>query len=120
VVITHDPWLRYAIHPDHRAVGTAAIDAVASARDHLYFHYQLNGNLSAHRAKEILLFSPEAPNFWVDITETFAKKMAALQRHVSQVSRAKDLEERMRLRGAEIGKGQGMELAEAFRRIELR
>ena len=120
IVITHDPWLRYAIHPDHRAVGTAAIDAVASARDHLYFHYQLNGSLDAHRAKEILLYSPEAPNFWVDITDTFARKMAALQQHVSQVGKAVDLEKRMRLRAAEIGQGQGMELAEAFHRIELR
>ncbi|MCL4534763.1 MAG: PIG-L family deacetylase [Bacteroidetes bacterium] len=120
VVITHDPWLRYAIHPDHRAVGVVTMDAVVAARDHLYFHYQLNGCLDAQRAKEILLFSPEEPNFWVDITGTFPKKMAALQKHASQLVRAVNLEKRMRQRAADIGKPQGIELAEAFRQIELR
>ena len=120
VVLTHDPWLRYAIHPDHRAVGTVAIDAVAAARDHLYFNYQLYDGLDANRAKELLLFGPDEPNFWVDITETFPKKMAALQRHVSQVGGAEDLETRIRERAAQCGKSQGMELAEAFRLIELR
>ncbi len=121
VVITHDPWLRYAIHPDHRAVGTVAMDAVVAARDHLYLQYQLlDGHLDIQRAKEILLFSPDAPNFWVDINGTFDKKMAALRCHASQLVRAMDLEQRMRQRAIDIGKPQGIEMAEAFRQIELR
>ncbi len=121
VVITHDPWLRYAVHPDHRAVGTVAMDAVVAARDHLYLHHQLlDGHLDAQRAKDILLFSPEAPNFWVDIKDTFEKKMSALRCHASQLVRATDLEERMRKRAQDIGAPQNIEMAEAFRRIELR
>jgi LmbE family N-acetylglucosaminyl deacetylase len=120
VVITHDPWLRYMIHPDHRAVGTATMDAVAAARDHLYFNYQLFNGIEPQRVKEILLFSPESPNFWVDITSTFDKKLEALHKHVCQVSKSVDLDQRMRLRAEEAGKTQGMPLAEAFHLMELR
>jgi LmbE family N-acetylglucosaminyl deacetylase len=120
VVITHDPWLRYMIHPDHRAVGTATMDAVAAARDHLYFNYQLYKGMEPQRAKEILLFSPEAPNYWVDISDTFDKKMEALHKHACQVGKSVDLDQRMRLRAEENGQSQGMALAEAFHRMELR
>jgi LmbE family N-acetylglucosaminyl deacetylase len=38
IVITHDPFRPYALHPDHRAVGITTIDAVyPTARDPLYF-----------------------------------------------------------------------------------
>lgn len=38
VLITHDPYRPYALHPDHRAVGYASIDAVyPTARDPHYF-----------------------------------------------------------------------------------
>ena len=37
LVITHDPWRPYLIHPDHRVVGIAVTDAIVAARDHLFF-----------------------------------------------------------------------------------
>ena len=37
VVITHDPWRRYMLHPDHRVTGIAATDGIVAARDHLSF-----------------------------------------------------------------------------------
>ncbi len=120
LVMTHDPWARYAIHPDHRAVGTVAMDAVVAARDHLFYHYQLYGDIDVQRATQIMLFNPDEANFWVDITRTFPQKMEALNCHASQVSRAKDLEQRMRQRAEDIGKPQGIKMAEAFRLIELR
>ncbi|MCS7051798.1 MAG: PIG-L family deacetylase, partial [Thermomicrobium sp.] len=42
IVITHDPFRPYALHPDHRAVGITTIDAVyPTARDPLYFPQHL-------------------------------------------------------------------------------
>lgn len=120
IVFTFDPWKHYQIHPDHRAVGTAAIDAIAAARDHLYFPEQLLGGLTSHRVKELYLFTPQEPNFWVDITDAFDKKIAALLKHESQNYLFSDLRERIQARAEETGRAQGMKLAEAFHREELR
>jgi LmbE family N-acetylglucosaminyl deacetylase len=119
IVVTHDPYLHYQIHPDHRAVGTAVMDAIAASRDVWYYPEQMFEGIGAHRVKELYLFRAQEPNCWVDITETFARKMDALRCHDSQVSRSVNLEERMRRMAEEAGRAGGVELAEAFRRIEL-
>jgi LmbE family N-acetylglucosaminyl deacetylase len=33
VVLGHDPWKRYRLHPDHRHAGFLAVDGVVAARD---------------------------------------------------------------------------------------
>ena len=45
VVITHDPWKRYLLHPDHRVTGLVATDGVVAARDHLFFPAQLGSEI---------------------------------------------------------------------------
>ena len=37
VVLGHDPWKRYRIHPDHRHAGLLACDAIVAARDPHFF-----------------------------------------------------------------------------------
>lgn len=32
VVLTHDPWKRFQLHPDHRTVGMQTVDAITQAR----------------------------------------------------------------------------------------
>ncbi|MBI2954766.1 MAG: PIG-L family deacetylase [Chloroflexi bacterium] len=120
VVVTHDGWRHYAIHPDHRAVGFTTMDAVAAARDHLYYPHQLKDGITPQRVKEVLLFGPQEPNFWVDISDTFEKKLAALSKHKSQVARIENLRERIQNLAATWGQAQNLPLAEAFRRIEVR
>lgn len=119
VVLTHDPWRHYQIHPDHRAAGFSTLDAIAAARDRLYFVEQLANGLEPHRVKEAYLWAPESPNLWVDIADTFAKKIAALKQHHSQVGAIPDLEERLLKWAKTAAEGRGMALAEAFRRLEL-
>jgi LmbE family N-acetylglucosaminyl deacetylase len=73
VIITHDPFRPYALHPDHRAVGLATTDAVyPTARDPLYFPEHLEEGLEPHKAAEIWFFGPEHPDKVIDITGTFA------------------------------------------------
>jgi LmbE family N-acetylglucosaminyl deacetylase len=36
VVLGHDPWRRWLLHPDHRAAGLLTVDGVVAARDPLY------------------------------------------------------------------------------------
>ena len=120
VLITHDPWMRYQLHPDHRASGTLALDAVISARDPLYFADQMKSGLGPCRVKRALLFASDQPDFWVDIRGTIEKKIAALGKHQSQVIQWPNWEEWMRKRAQDAGASQGLKYAEAFKRLILR
>jgi LmbE family N-acetylglucosaminyl deacetylase len=121
VIITHDPFRPYALHPDHRAVGLASTDAVyPTARDPLYFPEHLKDGLTPHKTAEIWFFGPEHPDKIVDITETFDRKMHALRAHQTQIGNSDDLEQRMRDRAHEIAEGLEFELGEAFKVIQMR
>ncbi len=121
VIITHDPFRPYALHPDHRAVGLASTDAVyPTARDPLYFPEHLREGLQPHKTAEIWYFGPEHPDKVIDITETFDRKIDALRAHVTQVGTAEELAERMRERARELAEGHPFELGEAFKIIQMR
>jgi len=121
IVITHDPFRPYALHPDHRAVGITTVDAVyPTARDPLYFPEHLKEGLEPHKVAELWLFGAEYPDLYIDISETLDAKVHALRAHVSQVGEGKDLEERIRERAAEVGASQGIPYAEAFKVIKMR
>lgn len=121
IVITHDPFRPYSLHPDHRAVGITTVDAVyPTARDPLYFPEHLAEGLEPHKVAELWLYGSEYPDTFIDISETLADKVHALRAHVSQVGDAEGLEERMRERAAEVGAPQGIALAEAFKAIKMR
>ena len=121
VIITHDPFRPYALHPDHRAVGLATTDAVyPTARDPLYFPEHLRDGLEPHKTAEIWFFGPEHPDKLVDISATFDRKIDALRAHQTQVGSAEDLESRMRDRAQELAEGHPFELAEAFKVVQMR
>lgn len=121
VVITHDPFRPYAMHPDHRAVGMATHDAVyPTARDPLYFPEHLAEGIEPHKTAEIWYFGSEVPDVFIDITDTFDNKINALKAHVSQVGDGNGLEDRLRERCEELAKDQPFELAEAFKSVTMR
>jgi LmbE family N-acetylglucosaminyl deacetylase len=119
IVVTHDPWRLYQLHPDHRAIGLTTCDAIIAAREHLIFPEQLRHGLSHHRPRELYLFTTDHPNVWVDIADTIELKIAALQAHVSQVGHLADLAERVRNRARQMGESPGLAFAEEFHRITL-
>ena len=125
VVICSDPTRRfhgddYLSHPDHRAGGDAALDAVfPSAGTRYIFPELLAEGLEPHDVKEVYVHGHSEPNHWVDITETIEIKIAALQRHNSQVGDWDDLPEGIRSWAREAGAAQGMAYAESFKRIIL-
>ena len=82
VVITHDPWQRYQLHPDHRTTGLAVVDGVVAARDPLFFP---DHGLDHHRPDALLLWSADEPDH-VEPTTAAAldTKVAALLCHSSQ------------------------------------
>ena len=125
VLITHDPATLYGPdhinHPDHRAVGQAALDAVfPTARDRLQYPEHQAEGLEPHKVFDVLMWGSLSPNHWVDISTSFDRKIESLRCHVSQVGKSEGLADRMRERAKTVGEPQGIELAEAFRRIALR
>jgi LmbE family N-acetylglucosaminyl deacetylase len=119
VVVTHDPWMRYQLHPDHRASGTLTLDAVISARDRLYFYDQIQDGLKPCRVRRALLFASDSPDYWVDIGKTIEMKIRALGRHKSQVAQWPNWAEWMRKRAEAAGASQGIKYAEAFKKLVL-
>ncbi len=82
VVLTHDPWQRYQMHPDHRATGLAAVDGVVSAREPLALK---DSGFDAHRPDDILLWSADEPDHAEPVSEEwFTRKLDALLCHSSQ------------------------------------
>jgi LmbE family N-acetylglucosaminyl deacetylase len=120
-VITHDPTdiiIRdsFINHPDHRATGTAALDAVyPTARDHLNFPEHLAEGLEPHKVREVLLWSSNQPNFDVDITADVDLKIFALSAHVTQFGKQEDFASFSR----ERWKSDDGRYLERFRRLEL-
>jgi LmbE family N-acetylglucosaminyl deacetylase len=119
LLLTFDPWRPYQLHPDHRATGFTALDAMVSARDPLYFPEQRRDGLEAHRVREVWLFGTESPDVVVDVTETIEAKLEALRAHASQTRDWPRTEARVRERARTTGAAFGLEYAEAFKRLEL-
>ena len=121
VLITHDPFRPYAFHPDHRAAGFAAHDAVyPTARDPHYFPEHLRAGLEPHKTAEIWYFNAEEPDVVIDISETFDDKCHSLRAHVSQIGDGVEVFPRVRERCAELAEGHAFELAEAFKAVQMR
>jgi len=80
IVLGHDPWQRYRLHPDHRHAGWLTIDGIVAARDHAFFPE----TGPPHRPDLLLLFEADEPNHTEDIEATFDAKLEALLCHRSQ------------------------------------
>src|SRR5438094_2432038 len=114
LVITHDPVPPYRLHPDHRAVGRATLDALfPCARDPLTFAEQIQQEgLQACTVPEVWLFATEEPDIRIDITATLPRKIAARLAHTSQHTNPQELERNWHKRAREVGAVIGLEAAE--------
>lgn len=113
-------WNRiYSSHPDHLAAGEAAIQAVYPDARNPFAHPMLlqDEGLQEWSVPEVWVMAAKEPNHYVDVTDFFDAKLAALRAHESQTSHRPDLEEM--IRGWLAGNAQSAELpqgrlAEAF------
>lgn len=82
VVLGHDPFKRWRLHPDHRAAGFLCMDAVVAARDP---HFFKDHGVPHHRPVELLLFECEDPDHVEQVAEAHMEaKVRALLAHESQ------------------------------------
>jgi LmbE family N-acetylglucosaminyl deacetylase len=123
VVLGHDPWKRYRLHPDHRNAGLLVCDGVVAARDPHFFPEQ---QLPHHRPGTLLLWEADEPDHAEDVTNVVDRKLAALEAHASQLEstmKARDegeleaFRQRVRDRLADNGAKFGLASAELFKRI---
>lgn len=119
VIFTHDPWKHYMMHPDHRVVGFATIDAIVSARDRLFMPGLGQIGVGVWRPDTLYLWSAEQPDYVEDISETLEVKIAALKEHDTQLGGSNTWEERVRQRCAELGQQNGFTAGEAFKKMTV-
>jgi len=81
VLLGHDPWRRYRLHPDHRHAGFLLTDSVVAARDPLS-HPGTGGR--PHRPDALLLWEAEEPDHVEDASGWIDHKVRALLEHRSQ------------------------------------
>ncbi len=124
VVICGDPALvwasdEYINHPDHRAAGLAALEAVfpAAGQPNLFQELESEG-LTAHKPRKVFCTNWRDGNTYVSIDETIQLKIAALRAHKSQMGDW-DPEKDIKQWAAERAKGKEMQYAECFRVVTL-
>ena len=126
VVLGHDPWKRYRLHPDHRNAGFLACDGIVAARDPHFFPEQ---ELPPHRPTTLLLWEADEPDHVEDVAGYVEAKLAALFEHRSQLRSTMHIDdlddagqvaafrERVERRLAEHGALAGVARGEAFKRV---
>ena len=123
VVLGHDPWKRYRLHPDHRHAGLLTCDGIVAARDPHFFKEQA---IPHHRPSALLLWEADEADHVEDVTGFVETKLAALATHTSQFEstmKAIDGDQmtafnnRIRTRLAELGAPHDLEAGEVFKLI---
>ena len=127
VVLGHDPWKRYRLHPDHRHAGLLACEGIVGARDPHFYREQ---GLAPHRPSALLLFEADEPDHVEDVGghdgAFLARKLDALEAHTSQFEstmKAIDGDQltafrsRIATRLAGLGEPFGYDAAEIFKLI---
>jgi LmbE family N-acetylglucosaminyl deacetylase len=129
VVLGHDPWKRYRLHPDHRHAGWLALDGVVAARDHHFFPEQ---RLAPHRPARLLLFEAEVVDHLEQVDRHVDTKIRALLCHRSQWpstmridagapdsdSQLEGFVGRVRAEAEQAGRAAGVGPAEGFKLID--
>jgi LmbE family N-acetylglucosaminyl deacetylase len=110
----------FSSHPDHMAAGEIAIQAVyPDSRNAFAFEDLLKEEgLEPWRVREVWVMSHPQADHYVDVTENFDRKIAALKAHHSQTSHMENLEKMIREWGERNAKAAGFadgRIAELFR-----
>jgi len=127
VVVCSEPTVRfygneYMNHPDHRAVASAALDAVfPSSETSAIFPELIAEGLPPHKVKQVFITGSLDPDVFVDIAATLGAKCRALKAHRSQVGKGEWVEQLLTAWALRDGKrgGGGLRHAEAFKRMVL-
>lgn len=125
ILVTCDPQNLFASyglnHPDHRAAGQAALDAVfPAAGNELFFPELLAEGFAPHTPQEVWASLTSQPNVTLDVSADWETKIRALLEHHSQIGDPAQLETRLRARHTEDSTPEAPRYEEKFRVIRWR
>lgn len=124
VVLGHDPWRRYRLHPDHRHAGFLTVDGIVAARDP---HFFPEHGAPAHRPSTLLLWEADEPDHVEDVAAHLELKLAALLAHRSQfrstmkiddpdsATQVAEFRDKIASRAAQHGQPTGVAFGEQFK-----
>jgi LmbE family N-acetylglucosaminyl deacetylase len=129
VVLGHDPWRRYRLHPDHRHAGHLAVEGIVAARDPHFFPEQ---GVAHWRPSTLLLWEADVVDHVEDVGASVDAKLAALLEHRTQLRSTMHIElgseneeaqranfrRRVLDRLATFGRTAGVAFGEGFKRID--
>jgi LmbE family N-acetylglucosaminyl deacetylase len=120
VVITWDAFRGTFNHRDHRNVGQATMDAIYPiVRDRLFYQHHEDDGLDSHQVNEVLLGGAANPDYSVDITDHWEKKVDAILCHTSQIG-GRTREDFIKDRAERDKREPGKPVEERFRRWSIR
>jgi LmbE family N-acetylglucosaminyl deacetylase len=112
----------YASHPDHLAAGEATMAAVYPDARNPFAHPELlEEGFEPWAVSEMYLATANTSDVFVDITDTFERKLDALRCHASQMTDLDSLDARIRgwnSLNAEVGGLPTGRLAESYLRVD--
>jgi LmbE family N-acetylglucosaminyl deacetylase len=125
VILGHDPWKRYRLHPDHVHAGRLTVEGIVAARDAHFFPERG----TPHRPSALLLFEADVVDHVEDVERALDAKVAALLCHRSQwpstmgieagsaeeATQIGAFEDRIRADAAAAGAGATLRAGEAFK-----
>lgn len=79
IVLTVDPWMPYEAHPDHVKTGHAVARAAVFSGNHVILP-----EFTPYAVPQVGFYHTTYPNTFVDVSEHWSKKMAAIFVHDSQ------------------------------------
>lgn len=126
VLLGHDPWRHYRLHPDHRNAGWLLLDGLVAARDPHFFRHH---DVGFHRPDAVLLFEAEEPDHVEDVAGYVDTKVDALLAHRSQFATthgipaeddgtaAAAFRQKVLAHAAQVGARTGVRAGEAFKSL---
>jgi LmbE family N-acetylglucosaminyl deacetylase len=126
VVLGHDPWQPYRIHPDHYHAGLLVTSGIVAARDPHFFPEQ---GLAPHRPSTLLCFEPGRVDHVENVDGYVDHKIEALLAHRSQWRSTMAIDDhpdaqraafadKLRSEARSTGLRCGLRAGEAFARID--
>jgi LmbE family N-acetylglucosaminyl deacetylase len=115
-IFTFDPYWSGQAHPDHTAVGRAAVDAYMPSKMELYHPEQLADGTKVADVKRFFFFggSNREGEITIDISAAWDSKVAATRCHESQFGQKEEALQWLSDWNHETGKCCGIDYAEAF------
>lgn len=116
-VLVCDPWLPYEAHTDHIRTGLATAEAAFLSHMPHFCPENLADGLEPHKVETVAFYYTAYPNTFIDVTNYWELKLAAIDCHATQFPPAKGklLKDYLTAKARQQAKDHGCDLVEAIK-----